>query len=143
MRDHHTPRQRPPAHGYLWYRSFARSARISRVRSGQTSTAVGLPSPTTRRHTTTADVCFCTQPTRCPLMRQDVMSVAPEVRFPPRSNRVHLPGASRDCTIWYANCLTACWHESCCVYWQIRHTNCQHGRGFNDLGTSQGEESCQ
>ena len=46
--EKHPTRRRNPAHGYLWYRSVARSASISCYRSGHTTTAVGCASPTAR-----------------------------------------------------------------------------------------------
>src|SRR5215217_395489 len=42
-----SPRRRNPAHGCLWYRSVARSARISCCRSGHRPKAAGVASPTT------------------------------------------------------------------------------------------------
>src|SRR5207245_8991125 len=45
--ENKSPRRRNPAHGCLWYRSLARSARIARDRSGHTPTTAGFASRTT------------------------------------------------------------------------------------------------
>jgi hypothetical protein len=48
------PRRRNPAHGCLWYRSLARSARISRIRSGHPPQEAGGASPTARERDRTS-----------------------------------------------------------------------------------------
>src|SRR5207244_8024100 len=45
--ENKSPRRRNHAHGCLWYRSLARSARIARDRSGHTPTTAGFASRTT------------------------------------------------------------------------------------------------